>query len=77
MLTLCDALLQDVPWLLWVPVDIGPDQVARQPIDDLCAKCGLAIKSFPLSTKDSSGTDALVQAPVAQPGPHEFVCVAG
>ncbi len=43
---------KDVEWLLWMPVEVAPGEYEQQPVEDLCAKCGKAVKSFPLMSKD-------------------------
>ncbi len=47
----CALAHQDVDWFLWVPVVTGKDTVEHQPVEDLCFKCGTALKSYPLVAK--------------------------
>lgn len=46
--SLCMDESSDVDWFKWVQLGTAKDTWERQPLEDLCRKCGIAIESFPL-----------------------------
>ena len=45
--------LQEAAWYLTSPVQVNKGEWKKEPVDDLCFKCGVAVASFPMDTKST------------------------